>query len=295
MITVTMLRYAGCSTCTKALAWLRAQSVQIVVREIVEFPPTAAELEAWVPRSGRTLRQWLNTSGLSYRALGKERITAATDAELVAMLASDGKLVKRPVLLVDSQVVVGFDVRAYERVLAKTATASRARATPTRIRFSVGSCTLGDLLVAATERGVCAILLGDDPQALVQALHHRFPNADLVRADSSFEELRARVVELVENPRRAHNIALDIQGTEFQATVWKALTRIRAGTTMSYAELAQAIGQPSASRAVAGACAANTLAVAIPCHRVVCSDGALSGYRWGVDRKRALLARESAG
>ena len=176
--------------------------------------------------------------------------------------------------------------------LGMTPSAFKAGAPKARIRFAVGCSTLGDILVAATELGVCAIMMGDDPSALLQDLEHRFPRAELLGADASFQQLVAKVVALVERPRAAHAVPLDICGTAFQERVWRALVRIPAGTTLRYAELAAAIGQPSASRAVAGACAANALAVAIPCHRVVRTDGSLSGYRWGVERKRELLARE---
>ena len=176
--------------------------------------------------------------------------------------------------------------------LGMTPSVYRAGAPQTRIRFAVGRCSLGDILVAATEKGVCAILMGDDPTSLLQDLEHRFPRAELLGADASFEKLVARVVALVERPTRRDDIPLDMRGTAFQERVWRALIRIPAGTTLSYAELAGSIGQPTASRAVAGACASNPLAVAIPCHRVVRIDGGLSGYRWGIERKRALLDRE---
>ncbi|WP_298951701.1 bifunctional DNA-binding transcriptional regulator/O6-methylguanine-DNA methyltransferase Ada [uncultured Methylobacterium sp.] len=162
------------------------------------------------------------------------------------------------------------------------------------IRFAVGPCSLGTVLVAATERGVCAILLGDDPDALLRDLQDRFPKADLHGGDAAFEALVARVVALVERPGSAVDLPLDIGGTAFQQRVWEALRRIPAGTTATYAEVAQAIGMPAAVRAVARACGANALAVAIPCHRVVRSDGSLSGYRWGIARKRDLLDRETS-
>lgn len=161
------------------------------------------------------------------------------------------------------------------------------------IRFAVGECSLGSILVAASERGVCAILLGDDPDALARDLQDRFPKAELIGADAAFEQLVATVVGFVEMPGRGLDLPLDVRGTAFQQRVWQALREIPAGTTASYAEIAQRIGAPKAVRAVAGACAANALAVAIPCHRVVRSDGGLSGYRWGVERKRALLEREA--
>jgi AraC family transcriptional regulator of adaptative response/methylated-DNA-[protein]-cysteine methyltransferase len=161
------------------------------------------------------------------------------------------------------------------------------------IRFAIGQCSLGAILVAATERGVCAISLGDDPEELLRELQDRFPKAELIGGDRDFEQLVAKVVGLVERPEQGVDLPLDIRGTAFQQRVWAALARIPAGTTLSYSELAKRVGLPSAVRAVAGACAANKLAVAIPCHRVLRNDGALSGYRWGVARKKALLDREA--
>lgn len=167
------------------------------------------------------------------------------------------------------------------------------------IRFALGQCTLGAILVAATDRGVCAIALGDEPDPLLRELQDRFPQAQLQGGDAAFETLVAHVVGLVESPRRqaavAAELPMDIQGTAFQQRVWQALRDIPAGTTVTYSAIAQVLGQPRAVRAVAGACAANTLAVAIPCHRVVRRDGALTGYRWGIERKRALLAIEAEG
>ena len=162
------------------------------------------------------------------------------------------------------------------------------------IRFAVGECSLGSVLVAASDRGVCAINLGDAPGPLVRELQDRFPKARLVGGDRRFERLVATVVGFVEAPATGLDLPLDVQGTAFQERVWRALRRIPAGATVTYREIARRIGAPRAVRAVAQACALNALAVAIPCHRVVRSDGALSGYRWGVERKRALLSREAA-
>lgn len=162
-----------------------------------------------------------------------------------------------------------------------------------RIRFGIGDCSLGAILVAATDQGVCAILLGDTPDALVRDMQDRFPAAAIEGGDPTFETWMAQVIGLVEAPGGGLDLPLDIRGTAFQQRVWEALRRIPVGSTASYAEIARAIGLPAATRAVAQACGANPIAVAIPCHRVVRSDGALSGYRWGVARKRDLLAREA--
>ena len=163
----------------------------------------------------------------------------------------------------------------------------------THIHFAIGECSLGAILVAQSGRGVCAILLGDDPDALVRDLQDRFPRANLIGADPAYEQRVATVIGFVEAPAIGLDLPLDVRGTAFQQRVWQALREIPAGATVSYSEIARRVGSPRAVRAVAGACAANMLAVAIPCHRVVRNDGGLSGYRWGVERKRALLDREA--
>ena len=177
--------------------------------------------------------------------------------------------------------------------LGMTPTRFRAGGSGATIRFAIGACSLGAILVAATDKGICAILMGDDPDALARDLQDRFPRAELRGAEADFESTVAKVIGLVEAPRIGLDLPLDVRGTAFQQRVWEALRQIPAGQTVSYAELAALVGLPSGARAVAGACAANPVAVAIPCHRVVRNDGALSGYRWGVERKRSLLERES--
>ena len=179
-----------------------------------------------------------------------------------------------------------------EEVLGMPPASYRRGGRAETIRFALGECSLGSILVAATENGVCTILLGNDPAALLRELEDRFPNARLAGGDESFEQLVARVVALVEAPALGHDLPLDVQGTAFQQRVWQALGDIPAGSTESYTDVATRIGAPGSARAVARACAANPVAVAIPCHRVVRRDGALSGYRWGVERKRTLLERE---
>ncbi|MGO4330245.1 bifunctional DNA-binding transcriptional regulator/O6-methylguanine-DNA methyltransferase Ada [Cupriavidus sp. 2TAF22] len=185
--------------------------------------------------------------------------------------------------------------RFYEtsgQMLGMTASRYRAGGANTDIRFAVGECSLGSILVAQSERGVCAILLGDDPDALARELQDQFPKANLIGGDAGFEQLIAQVVGLIEAPSLGFDLPLDVRGTAFQERVWQALREIPPGSTASYAEIAARIGAPKAVRAVAQACGANHIAVAIPCHRVVRSDGQLSGYRWGVERKRSLLERE---
>jgi AraC family transcriptional regulator of adaptative response/methylated-DNA-[protein]-cysteine methyltransferase len=164
-----------------------------------------------------------------------------------------------------------------------------------QIHFAVAACSLGALLVAATGKGICSILLGDDPDALVRDLQDRFPKAGLVGAEPAFEATVAQVVAFVEAPRIGLDLPLDLRGTAFQQRVWQALRSIPAGRTVGYAELAAQLGMPQGARAVAGACAANPVAIAVPCHRVVRNDGSISGYRWGVERKKILLKRESKG
>ncbi|MDI6934897.1 bifunctional DNA-binding transcriptional regulator/O6-methylguanine-DNA methyltransferase Ada [Serratia sp. Se-PFBMAAmG] len=186
--------------------------------------------------------------------------------------------------------------RFYENssaMLGMTPKTWRAGGKGATIYFALGICSLGDILVAQSDKGICAILLGDDPDALLRDLQDKFPQAELVGGDTQFEQLVARVVGFVEAPEIGLDLPLDIRGTAFQQRVWQALRDIPVGATVSYADIAQRIGSPKAVRAVAGACAANMLAVAIPCHRVVRNDGALSGYRWGVERKRALLNKEA--
>jgi AraC family transcriptional regulator of adaptative response/methylated-DNA-[protein]-cysteine methyltransferase len=168
----------------------------------------------------------------------------------------------------------------------------RAGGANEQIRFAVGQSSLGAILVASSAKGVASILLGDDPERLVRELQDRFPKADLVGADREYAALVARVVAFVEAPALGLDLPLDIRGTAFQQRVWNALQAVPAGRTVSYTDVAAQIGAPKAARAVAAACAANKHAVAIPCHRVVRNDGSLSGYAWGVERKRALIERE---
>lgn len=189
----------------------------------------------------------------------------------------------------------GSGSRFYEgsdAALGMTPTAFRNGGKDAEIRFAVGASSLGAILVAQSDRGICAITLGDDPEALVRDLQDSFPRARLIGDDPDFEALVARVAGLVEAPQSGFDLPLDIRGTAFQERVWQALRLIPPGETASYADIARRIGAPKAVRAVAQACGANRIAVAIPCHRVIRNDGALSGYRWGIARKRALLEKE---
>ncbi|MBB6577026.1 AraC family transcriptional regulator of adaptative response/methylated-DNA-[protein]-cysteine methyltransferase [Comamonas odontotermitis] len=220
------------------------------------------------------------------KAQRRERLQAALgdaqEAPRVIDAIFDAGFASTAQLYRDSQAVLGMTPRQY-----------RTGGAAQHIRFGVGECSLGPILVAATEQGICAILLGDDADALVQELQQRFPKAQLAGGDAAFERWMAQVIGFVDEPTRGLALPLDVRGTAFQQQVWQALRRIPVGSTVSYSELARTLGMPQASRAVAGACAANAIAVAIPCHRVVRSDGEISGYRWGVDRKRALLRHEA--
>lgn len=200
--------------------------------------------------------------------------------------------------ITDAMYDAGFNSnsRFYEssaKLLGMKPTDFRKGGSNVAIRFAVGECFLGSILVAQSQRGVCAILLGDDPNRLVEDLQDQFHNATLIGGDPTFEQLIAQVVGFIEAPGLGLDLPLDLQGTAFQKRVWQALSQIPPGSTVNYAQIAQRIGAPTSFRAVAQACGANRLAVAIPCHRVVRSDGALSGYRWGVERKRLLLDREA--
>jgi AraC family transcriptional regulator of adaptative response/methylated-DNA-[protein]-cysteine methyltransferase len=162
------------------------------------------------------------------------------------------------------------------------------------IRYDTGGCSLGTVLVAASERGLCAIMLGDEPTPLIADLRARFPHAQVTEDTVAMRKMLAGVTRLVETPALGLDLPLDARGTPFQRYVWQALSEVPAGATASYGEIAKRIGRPKEAKEVAEACAANPLAVAIPCHRIVKADGSISGYRWGVKRKRALLAREAA-
>lgn len=204
------------------------------------------------------------------------RTATITDAIYDAGYASSGRF------YADSTARLGMTPKSYKAGGAGAA-----------LNVAVADCSLGSVLVAASSKGVAAILLGDDPEALLRDVQDRFPNAAMTGGNAEFDKLVQQVIAVIERPGAAHRLPLDVRGTVFQQQVWAALKAIKAGTTATYQDIARAIGKPAAVRAVAGACAANPAAVAIPCHRVVRTDGNLSGYRWGIDRKRTLLAREA--
>lgn len=258
--------------------------------EAAESAPGLEQLARWVGVSRYHFhRMFKQVTGLTPR----QYAAAQRETRLRTTLAGSGAH-----SITEAIFDAGYNAnsRFYENadaVLGMTPGNYRAGGANTTIRFAIGECALGAILVAQSERGICAILLGDDPDALARDLQDRFPRASLIGGDRGFEQLVATVVGFVEAPRIGLDLPLDVRGTAFQQRVWQALRVIPAGHTASYTEIARRIGAPKAVRAVAGACAANALAVAIPCHRVVRSDGGLSGYRWGVERKRTLLDNEA--
>lgn len=253
-----------------------------------EAPPTLHQLAVHVGLSPHHLHRLFKAqTGLTPKAYA-----AARRAERLRAGLAQGATVTDAVYAAGYNASSRFYAQA-EQMLGMTPKRYRAGGRQAAIRFAIGECSLGAILVAASERGLCAILLGDDPAALARDLQDRFPQATLLGGEAGFEAWVAQVVGLVEAPKVGLNLPLDIRGTAFQQRVWQALRDIPPGQTASYSEIARRLGQPKAVRAVAGACAANALAVAIPCHRVVRTDGSLSGYRWGVERKRALLEREA--
>jgi len=275
-----------------------------------DLPPLAerqaalvAELCRWIDdaESPPSLHQLAERAGLGAHHLHRlfkaqtgltpQAYAAARRAERVRNGLAQGAAVT------DAVYAAGYNAsgRFYEqadRILGMTPSRYRNGGATVEIRFALGQCSLGAILVAASERGICAILLGDDPEPLIRDLQDRFPKAALLGGEPGFEAWVAAVIGFVDTPGVGLHLPLDIRGTAFQQRVWQALCEIPAGSTASYTEIARRIGLPRAVRAVAGACAANALAVAIPCHRVVRTDGGLSGYRWGVERKRALLDKE---
>lgn len=258
------------------------------ILEASSEPIVLAELAARVAMSPFHFhRLFKKVTGLTPHAWQK-----ALRAKRLREQLNEGEGVTRAVFEAGYQSGSNFYQQANE-VLGMTAKQYRRGGARATIQFVVGSCRLGEFLVAQSERGICAILLGNDGQSLIHELETLFPNSSLDVGDESFARRVAQVVSVLEHPGQQVALPLDIQGTAFQQQVWQALRQIPAGQTASYSDIAQRIGKPQAVRAVAGACAANKLVVVIPCHRVVRNDGALSGYRWGVDRKRQLLEIEA--
>lgn len=256
--------------------------------ETADSEPTLEQLAA---RAGLSPfhfhRVFKAVTGLTPKAYAKGHRARRVREEL----ASEGRVT-------DALYDAGFNAnsRFYEAsnaILGMTPTRFKNGGDGAEVRFAVAETKLGAMLVAESDKGICAVALGDDPDALVRGLQDQFPKARLIGGDEGFERRVAEVVSLIDHPEKGFDLPLDIRGTAFQQKVWAALRRIPAGQTLSYAELAARIGSPKAVRAVAGACAANTLALLVPCHRIVRTDGAISGYRWGAERKRIILQREA--
>jgi AraC family transcriptional regulator of adaptative response/methylated-DNA-[protein]-cysteine methyltransferase len=273
-----------------ALAGQRAAAVAKACR-LIETAEDTPDLDALAEAAGMSRfhfhRVFRSTTGVTPKAYAAARRAQRVQAEL-----------SRSDTVTEAIYGAGFNSngRFYatsSELLGMTPTAFRSGGPGAQIRFAVGTCSLGSILVAATPKGVCSILLGDDPRALARDLQRRFPRARLTGGNAAFAKLVARVVAFVEAPALGLDLPLDVRGTAFQRRVWQALRRIPAGSTATYTDIARRLGLPRAVRAVAHACASNAVAVAIPCHRVVRRDGALAGYRWGLERKRALLEREA--
>jgi AraC family transcriptional regulator of adaptative response/methylated-DNA-[protein]-cysteine methyltransferase len=281
--------FRACKRCRpKEDAQRDAVAKACVLIESADFPPQLAELAAAAGMSRfHFQRVFKRAMGLTPKAYAtavrarrvREALTTSksvTAAVVRAGYPSNGRF------YAESKSILGMQPAEY-----------RNGANHTTIRYAVSRCSLGLILIAATDRGVCAIFFGDNPQTLVAELGERFPKSELVAGDKKFERLVRQVVRYVEKPEIGLELPLDIRGTAFQERVWQALNKIHVGETITYTELARRIGSPQAVRAVAAACAANHLAVAIPCHRVVRKSGSLAGYRWGIERKRQLIERES--
>lgn len=285
--------YRACKRCHPRHATVDDPDVNVVVElcRVLAQSEQVPKLDELAKRAGwsvsHTQRTFRRVTGVT-----PTRFAAGIRSDRVRAALSSGATVTGAILAAG----YGSSSRFYEKstqLLGMTPTQYRARGDGVTIRYATARCSLGHVLGATTDRGVCAILLGDDPGQLRADLERRFPKA---RLDATPARLRATlrsIVELVERPGSAPKLPLDLHGTAFQLRVWDSLRAVPAGSTTTYRRIAESIDAPSATRAVAGACSANPVAVAVPCHRVLRSDGGLSGYRWGVGRKRALLQRES--
>ena len=287
--------FRPCRRCNPDGLSIEAENAALAARacRIIEESEEEPSLEELAKAVGRSPSYFHRTFKAATGVTPKEYAAANRAAKVRHGLASGSSVTEA---IYDA----GFNSsgRFYEKstdMLGMTPSQYRSGGANEEIKFAVGqTSSLGAILVASTKKGVAAILLGDDPEDLVRNLQDRFPNARLIGADRDYEALVAQVVGFVEAPRLGLNLPLDVRGTAFQERVWKALQEVPVGATVSYAEVARRIGTPKSVRAVAAACAANKLAVAIPCHRVIRNDGSLSGYAWGVDRKRILLDREAS-
>ncbi len=285
--------FRPCRRCKPDQAGLAAEHAAVVARacEAIARAEIAPPLEQLAAASGMSRfhfhRVFRDVTGVTPKAYG-----AALRAQWVRAELGKGTSVTASIYNAGYQSSGRFYAES-AGVLGMTPSAYRAGGEREEIQHAVAPCWLGTVLVAATQRGICAILLGGSEAELLAELASRFPQAHLHGADAAFAATVAGVVRFVEAPQLGLDLPLDVRGTAFQRRVWQALRTIPAGTRASYGEIAARIGAPKSHRAVAQACAANALAVAIPCHRVVRGDGEVSGYRWGVERKRALLAKEA--
>ena len=284
--------FRACKRCQPAGASAAERQVEVVARacrmiEAAEQAPALEELATTLGLSAAHFHRLFKAqTGVTPKAYASAQRASRVRQELAS-----GQPVTRALYRAGYASNGAFHASS-QKVLGMQPKAVRAGGRGETIRFAIGQCWLGSILVAATEKGICAILLGDDPEELIRDLQNRFRRAELIGGDAKFEKLVARVVGFVEQPAKASKLPLDIRGTAFQQQVWQALLKIPAGTTVSYAEIARRIGRPGSVRAVGQAIGANPIAVAIPCHRVVRTDGSLCGYHWGVERKIELQERE---
>ncbi|MBS1989055.1 MAG: bifunctional DNA-binding transcriptional regulator/O6-methylguanine-DNA methyltransferase Ada [Cyanobacteria bacterium SZAS LIN-3] len=288
--------FRPCKRCKPDQASLETQNAEKIAAlcRLIENSPEPLSLDKLAEHAGLS-RYHLHRLFKSITGLTPKDYFAAHQADKLRVQLNRSETITEAIF----ESGYNSNSRFYEKsnhLLGMTPSAFRQGGRDTEIYFAAGQCSLGAFVVAMSDKGICAILLGDEPESLVDDLQNRFPRATLIGGNEKFEETIAAVVQLIENPaagQAALNLPLDIRGTAFQQKVWKALTRIPAGTTITYSELATRIGAPEAVRAVASACGANALAVAIPCHRVVRRGGGLAGYRWGIERKKSLLDREA--
>ncbi|MFY0679373.1 MAG: bifunctional DNA-binding transcriptional regulator/O6-methylguanine-DNA methyltransferase Ada [Thalassovita sp.] len=285
--------YRACLRCHPDAIPPEAQLAERVAQACQEIDqserePTLADLAALTDLSPfhlqRTFKQVLGVTPKAYARANRRRkvrqLIAQTDGSITAAVYDAG---------------YNSSSRFYEtatQALGMSPSQLRRGGAGVRILFAIGDCRLGVVLIASTDKGVCALLLGDTPEAVLEDLQSRFPNAELIGDDPHYQALIGHILPFVEAPKLGFDLPLDIQGTAFQTRVWAALRDIPVGDTASYSEIANQIGAPKSSRAVAQACGANPLAIVVPCHRVVRADGGLSGYRWGVDRKAQILELE---